>query len=94
MPAQDAGKWNPGGLFRSVSGDYIFNLKLVDAMGNGLAAGDYTLFYTIGDDPTLQHVQLLGEEEATLFPESHCIAGGAGSGHVFSFFTQETKNMA
>jgi large repetitive protein len=53
MPAQDAGKSNPGGPFRNVSDGYIFNLKLVDAMGNGLAAGDYTLFYTIGDDPTL-----------------------------------------
>src|SRR5262249_43361454 len=56
MPAQDAGQANPGGLFRydSTLGGYIFNLKLVDASGAGLAVGDYTLFFTIGDDPT-QH---------------------------------------
>lgn len=55
MPAQDAGQANPDCLFRydSALDGYIFNLKLVDSLGVGLAEGDYTLFFTIGDDPTL-----------------------------------------
>src|SRR5262249_41683269 len=55
MPAQDTGEANPNGLFRydPTLGGYIFNLKLVDASGKGLTEGDYTLFFTIGDDPTL-----------------------------------------
>jgi len=53
-PASDSGNSNPGGLFRNVGGSYMFNLKLVDGSGKALKAGTYYLFYTIGNDPTVQ----------------------------------------
>jgi hypothetical protein len=53
MPAQVPGKSNKDGLFRNEAGEYAFNLKLRDASGKDLAGGDYTLFFMIGDDPTV-----------------------------------------
>ncbi len=46
----DSGKANPGGFFRFDDGKYIFNLST-----KGLAPGDYTLDYTVGNDPTTYH---------------------------------------
>lgn len=46
----DSGRANPGNLFRLDDGKYIFNLST-----KGLAAGNYTLDYTIGNDPTVYH---------------------------------------
>lgn len=46
----DSGRANPGYLFRLDDGKYIFNLST-----KGLAAGNYTLDYTIGNDPTVYH---------------------------------------
>ena len=44
----DSGKANPGFLFRLDDGKYMFNLST-----KGLVAGNYTLNYTIGNDPTI-----------------------------------------
>ena len=49
VPLNAAGNANPNDLFRydSTLGGYIFNLDT-----KGLAAGTYTLYYTVGNDPT------------------------------------------
>jgi hypothetical protein len=49
VPLNSAGNANPNDLFRydSCLGGYIFNLAT-----KGLAAGTYTLYYTVGNDPT------------------------------------------
>lgn len=44
----DSGKSNPGNLFRFDDGTHMFNLST-----KGLAAGTYTLNYTVGNDPTV-----------------------------------------
>ncbi|MDQ8153559.1 MAG: thrombospondin type 3 repeat-containing protein [Gemmatimonadota bacterium] len=44
----DSGKANPGMLFRVDDGTYMFNLST-----KGLTAGNFTLNYRIGNDPTL-----------------------------------------
>lgn len=46
----DAGRSNPGNLFRFDDGKYVFNMST-----KSLAPGTYTLDFTIGDDPTVQH---------------------------------------
>ena len=46
----DSGKANPGNLFRLDDHTYMFNLST-----KGFGAGDYTLDYTIGGDPTVYH---------------------------------------
>jgi hypothetical protein len=46
----DSGKANPGNLFRLDDDTYMFNLST-----KGFAAGNYTLDYTIGNDPTVYH---------------------------------------
>lgn len=46
----DSGKANPGMLFRFDEATYMFNLST-----KGLAAGSYTLDYTIGNDPMVNH---------------------------------------
>jgi hypothetical protein len=46
----DSGKSNPGYLFRLDDGRYQFNLST-----KGFTAGNYTLDYTIGNDPTIHH---------------------------------------
>lgn len=47
----DAGNSNPGNLFRLVDdGNYMYNLNT-----KNLAAGTYTLNYTIANDPTVYH---------------------------------------
>jgi len=46
----DSGKANPGNLFRFDDNTYLFNLKT-----KGLAAGAYTLDFTVGSDPTVYH---------------------------------------
>lgn len=58
-PASDSGNSNPGGLFRNVDDAYVFNLKLVDASGKALKKGTYYLFFTIGDDPTVQTLSFM-----------------------------------
>ncbi len=49
VPLNSAGHANPNNVFRydSSLGGYIFNLDT-----KGLAAGTYTLYYTVGNDPT------------------------------------------
>jgi hypothetical protein len=49
VPLNAAGNANPNDLFRydASLGGYIFNLST-----KGLAAGTYTLYYTVGNDPT------------------------------------------
>jgi choice-of-anchor C domain-containing protein len=44
----DAGRANPGNLFRFDDGNYIFNLQT-----KGLAAGTYVLTFRVGNDPTV-----------------------------------------
>ena len=46
----DSGKANPGNLFRLDGDKYMFNLST-----KGFAAGNFTLDYTIGSDPTVYH---------------------------------------
>ena len=46
----DSGKANPGNLFRLDDDTYMFNLST-----KGFSAGNYTLDYTIGADPTVYH---------------------------------------
>jgi hypothetical protein len=49
VPLNSAGNANPNNLFRydPSLGGYIFNLST-----KGLAAGNYTLYFTVGNDPT------------------------------------------
>jgi hypothetical protein len=49
-PLDDAGHANPGNLFRFDDGSYIFDLST-----KNIAAGAYTLDFTIGNDPTIYH---------------------------------------
>ncbi len=44
----NSGHSNPANLFRIDDGKYIFNLSTT-----GLATSDYTLDYTVGNDPTV-----------------------------------------
>ena len=46
----DSGKANPGNLFRLDDDTYMYNLST-----KGLASGNYTLDYIIGNDPTVYH---------------------------------------
>jgi hypothetical protein len=48
----DKGHSNPGNVFRYTGGVYTYNLDT-----KGLAPGDYTLDFTIGNDPTVQHYE-------------------------------------
>ncbi len=63
----DSGKSNPGNLFRLDDGTYLFNLST-----KGLAAGAYTLDFTVGNDPTVYHYAF------TVRPEK--VATGNGKG--------------
>jgi hypothetical protein len=49
VPLNSAGNADPKDLFRydACLGGYIFNLST-----KGLASGTYTLYYTVGKDPT------------------------------------------
>ena len=63
----DSGKSNPGNLFRLDDGTYMFNLST-----KGLAAGAYTLDYTVGNDPTVYHYAF------TVRPEKVATNNGKG----------------
>ena len=65
----DAGKSNPGNLFRFDDGVYTFNLST-----KGLAGGTYTLDFTVGSDPTVNHYSF------TVRPEKVVPNGGKGDG--------------
>jgi hypothetical protein len=47
----DGGRTNPGNVFRFDGGQYIYNLPT-----RGLAAGGYTVGFTIGNDPTVHRI--------------------------------------
>jgi hypothetical protein len=51
-PALDAGRSNPGSLFRFDGGRYLFNLDT-----DGFVDGTYRLRFVIGSDPTLHAVE-------------------------------------
>ena len=56
VPLAWPGNSNPGGVFKydSKTGTYQFNLKTT-----GYAAGRYTVYFRVGDDPTLHGLSFL-----------------------------------
>ena len=69
----DSGHANPGNLFRSVDHGYLFNLST-----KGLAAGDYTLDFTVAGDPTVHHFAFTIRADQ---PDHGSSSSGHGGGH-------------